>query len=57
MKTKKQKVKLLEEKVAELEAENQRLKEKAVVDSWAGQVDTMSGAHTQWEIDNAKAWN
>ena len=49
-------VERLQQEIERLRRENNRLKEQSVVDSWAGQVDTMSGAHTQWEIENATAW-
>lgn len=42
--------------IERLKAENKRLKEKALEDSWKKNPDRSGGAFTQEEKDNASKW-
>jgi len=54
--TLRQKIIRLEKENASLERQVQILDKRISDDSWNGQVDTMSGAHTQAEIDATNEW-
>ena len=49
-------IKTLKDTVESLHEENAKLKKKAVEDSWKGEVDRMSGAFDQNELDGRDGW-
>ena len=46
----------LKEQIRRLKEKNESLEKRLADKSWDGQVDGMSGAFRQDEIDNAHAW-
>lgn len=46
----------LKKEIKRLQEENLRLRRKIYEDSWRGEVDCMSGAFRQDEIDNVTQW-